>query len=137
MVCRLLFQLNSNPHTDMNLYIGCKISDEHYEELIQSPVLTQEFHAMAFASESIRSIDLTNCMGVLDNRSSQMRGSTDFGTYRRISSEILRPILMLARAGLCTCHSINMSGNPLSPVDIDELGTCSSVVHSLLLIDLH
>lgn len=35
---------------------------------------------------------------------------------------MLRPILMLARAGLCMCHSIAMSGNPLSQADIDDLG---------------
>lgn len=105
---------------------GYKITDEHFEDLVQAPVLTQEFHALAFGSESIRSIDLTNCLGVQAKRSSRTRASTDLAAYRKTSSEILRAILMLTRAELSVCNSITFSGNPLAQGDVDELGmlTC-------------
>jgi len=112
-------------YTSLN---GCKITKEHYDDLIESPVLTQEFHALLFASESIRCIDLANCLGIRDKRSSQARVSVDYASCRRTSSEIVRPILALARAELCTCHSITMSGNPLLSSDVDELA-------SLLVLD--
>jgi hypothetical protein len=105
------------------LAVGVKITEEHYENLLQAPVLSQELHALAFASESIRRIDLTNVLGVHNPRNSQTRASTDFAMHCRNSSEMLRPLLILSRAHLLTCHSLVMSQNPLAPSDIDDLCT--------------
>jgi hypothetical protein len=85
-------------------------------------VLAQELHALAFASESIRRIDLTNVLGLYNSYSAQTRGSTDYTAYYTNSSEMLRPLLMLSRGYILTCHSIIMSQNPLAPSDIDDLG---------------
>lgn len=82
--------------------------------------MSQELHALAFASESIRKIDLTNVLGVYG--SPHTRGSTDYTTFYKNSSELLRPLMMLSRGHLLTCHSFVMSQNPVSPTDIDELG---------------
>lgn len=108
---------------------GCKISEEHYHDLLDAPILSQEMHAIAFASESIRSIDLGNCLGLSARRPTHSRRSLDSSTYRRTSSEILSPILMLARAGLCTCRNLVMSGNPLLLSDVDELASILTLEH--------
>jgi hypothetical protein len=78
---------------------------------------------MAFASESIRSIDLTNVLGT--QQAQPIRRTFDDTGSRSISSEILRPLLLLARSQLCVCHSIAMSGNMLGSSEIDDLGECS------------
>lgn len=97
--------------------IGIKISEEHYDLLMQASVLSQEMHALAFSSESIRSMDLRNILG----SQSTTRRSKDHEGARRVSSEVLRPILMLLRRQACLCHSITMAGNLLAPSDVEEL----------------
>lgn len=84
--------------------------------------MTQELHAVVFASESIRSIDLTNTVGVRNHRNKQNRGPTDYASYRKSSSEMLSPLLMLSRRQLGMCQSFAMSGNPVAQSDIDDLG---------------
>ncbi|KAF5005852.1 hypothetical protein FDECE_7737 [Fusarium decemcellulare] len=101
-------------YTSLN---GIKTSEEHYDLLMQSSVLSQEMHALAFSSESIRSMDLRNILG---SRSSVGRSKDPEGA-RRVSSEVLRPILMLLKRRSCLCHSITMSGNLLAPADVEEL----------------
>ncbi|KAM5351530.1 hypothetical protein ACJ41O_004253 [Fusarium nematophilum] len=105
---------DSIAYTSLN---GIKISEEHYDLLIQASVLSQEMHALAFSSESIRSMDLRNILG---SRSTIGRSKDPEGA-RRVSSEVLRPILMLLRRQACLCHSITMSGNLLAPADVEEL----------------
>ncbi|KAF4965436.1 hypothetical protein FZEAL_10758 [Fusarium zealandicum] len=101
-------------YTSLN---GIKISEEHYDHLMQASVLSQEMHALAFSSESIRSMDLRNILG---SRSTVGRTKDPEGA-RRVSSEVLGPILMLLKRQACLCHSINMAGNLLAPVDVEEL----------------
>ncbi|KAM0204621.1 hypothetical protein ACHAPI_000388 [Fusarium lateritium] len=96
---------------------GVKISEEHYDILMQSSVLSQEMHALAFSSESIRSMDLRNILGPR----STIGRSKDPEGFRRVSSEVLRPILLLLKRQACLCHSITMSGNLISPNDVEEL----------------
>lgn len=92
---------------------------------MQAPILEQEMHALTFASESLRSIDMTNVLGLHDSNMQQSRMQRDYGSLRKMSSEVLRPVLMLLRRQLCVCHSIFMSGNPISPNDADDLGMSS------------
>jgi hypothetical protein len=98
------------------------ISDGHRSLVTTWPILSQEMHAVAFTSGSIRSIDLTNVLtkeaaGVTDAKERGIR-------TRRLKKdiEILRPILHLIKNGKCPCESLIVSGNPLTRFDIDELG---------------
>ncbi|KND95287.1 hypothetical protein TOPH_00485 [Tolypocladium ophioglossoides CBS 100239] len=97
------------------------ISEDHYEVLLQAPILEQEVHALMFASESIRSIDMTNVLGLQSPNQRQSRLQCDYSSLRKMSSEMLRPMLALWRERMCVCHSISMSGNPVAPQDVDEL----------------
>lgn len=76
-----------------------------------------------FASESIRNIDLTNVFNM--SKSSKVQQGCvqpNYSGIRKMSSEILRPILVLLEQQLSHCHSISMSGNYISAGDVDELG---------------
>lgn len=46
----------------------------------------------------------------------------DYTGLRKMSSELLRPMLMLMRRQLFHCHSLTMSGTPLAHQDVEELG---------------
>ncbi|PFH61342.1 hypothetical protein XA68_17591 [Ophiocordyceps unilateralis] len=96
---------------------GLSISEDRHEVLLQAPILEREMHALTFASESIRSIDMTEVLGDWG----QNRSQCDFGSLRSTTSELLRPMLMLWKQQLCVCHSISLSGNPLGSQDVDEL----------------
>ncbi|KJZ78965.1 hypothetical protein HIM_01738 [Hirsutella minnesotensis 3608] len=100
---------------------GLSILEDHHEVLLQASILEQEIHAITFASESIRYIDLENVLGLQGSTRRQSRLKCDFGSLRAMSSELLRPILMLWRQQLSVCHSVSLSGNPLDPADVDEL----------------
>jgi hypothetical protein len=117
-----------------NPMLGYKISEEHYEHLTGAPVLTQELHSLAFASESIRSIDLTNVLGIQTRGNQQSRTQPDYTKLCKTSSEMLRPITLLARGQLQTCHTINMSGNPVAVDDIEEFGSCPYACSVLLIL---
>lgn len=102
---------------------GMRIPDDYYQLLIQAPILEQEIHALLFSSESIRYIDLTNVVGLQrPKRPHTGRGSINHSTMRKMSSEIIRPLTMLLKTGLCHCHGISMSGNPIGSGDVAELG---------------
>ncbi|POR37921.1 Uncharacterized protein TPAR_01874 [Tolypocladium paradoxum] len=118
-----LFGINCSCETAFN------ISEDHYEILLQAPILEQEVHALMFASESIRSIDMANVLGLQSSNQRQSRLQCDYGNLRKMSSEMLRPILMLWREQMCVCHSISMSGNPVAPQDVDELANILVLDH--------
>lgn len=86
----------------------------------------QEFHALMFASESIKTIDISNILGLRSFRSRQSHASVDGTSAQKLSSEILRPILALLRQQLCRCHSLTISGNLLAQSDVEELGALSA-----------
>ncbi|KAM4054739.1 leucine rich repeat protein [Hirsutella rhossiliensis] len=108
---------------------GLSISEDHHEVLLQAPILGQEMHALTFASESIRSIDLNNVLGlqIADRRQSRLK--CDLGSLRTMSSELLRPMMMLWREQLCACHSVSLSGNPLALPDVDEFANILVLDH--------
>lgn len=96
------------------------ISEDHHEILLQATILEQEIHALTFTSESIRSIDLTNTLG-LQTSQRLSRLQYDHEALCKKSSELLKPILMLWRLQMSVCQGISMSGNPISLGDMDEL----------------
>jgi hypothetical protein len=80
-----------------------------------SPVLHQEFHALAFCSETLRQIDLRNCSRSLASRLAHHEDKTH-------SLQFLAPILNLLRSGITKCNRLIISGNILPPSDVDDLG---------------
>lgn len=100
---------------------GLTIAEDHHEILLQAPILEQELHALTFASESIRSIEMTNVLGLHHANRRRSRSQCDYDGLRKTSSEMLRPMLVLWKQQLCACHSVSLSGNPIAPHDVDEL----------------
>ncbi|KYK57827.1 leucine rich repeat protein [Drechmeria coniospora] len=105
------------------------ISEDYYAILLQAPILEQEIHALVFASESIRSVDVTNVFGLQGGNRKLSRAQCDLDSLRAMSSEMLRPILMLWSLQMCVCQAISMSGNPLALGDVDELANLLTVDH--------
>ncbi|PHH76024.1 hypothetical protein CDD82_4165 [Ophiocordyceps australis] len=102
---------------------GNSISEEHLELLVQASVLEQEVHALTFASESIRSIDMSNILGLQSLKPRQSRLQCDYDDLRARSSEVIRPILMLWKQQSCVCHSLVLSGNPIASQEVEDLAT--------------
>lgn len=76
-------------------------------------LLHKEIHALAFCSETVRQIDLTDCFTERNFRSS-MPSSQDGPGF-------LFPILNLLELGLTKCNRLLLSGNYLRPADIVSL----------------
>lgn len=81
-----------------------------------SPVLHQEFHALAFCAETIRQIDLGNCTKSLSSRPPAQQRS------QVASLQFLTPILSLLRSGITKCNRLILSGNILPRADVADLG---------------
>jgi len=81
---------------------------------MQAPLLYQEFHALAFCSETIRQIDFT--------RSAARFSKDTKGADEPIRLEFLTPILTLLRTGSTKCNHLLLSGNVLRKQDVDEIG---------------
>lgn len=82
----------------------------------------QEIHALAFASASIRSIDLSDVLGLRNLAPRFVRTYKDEMTIQKMSSELVQPLIILLQSQLGHCNSIALSGNPLAPSDVEELG---------------
>lgn len=80
-----------------------------------SPVLHQEFHALAFCSETIRQMDLGNCSKSFHVQMTQRGNQVP-------SLQFLTPILRLLRSGITKCNRLIVSGNTLPQFDVDDLG---------------
>lgn len=87
--------------------------DEHECSVVQkASVLHQEFHALAFTSETVRQIDFTN----------SLRGHQIYqGDPDRSTAQFMAPILNLLRAGLTRCSRLVLRNCPLGAADVDEL----------------
>ncbi|KAK4249959.1 hypothetical protein C7999DRAFT_39082 [Corynascus novoguineensis] len=90
------------------------LGPDEIELLRVSPVLHQEFHALAFCSETIRQIDLANCTKSLPTRMAQHKAQVP-------SIQFLTPILRLLRSGISKCNRLILSGNALPQFDVDDL----------------
>lgn len=102
-------------HGGFDLLTGClgvALGSEEVEILRNSPLLHQEFHALAFCSETIRQIDLRNCSRSLTSQHGRHVPSLQF----------LTPILNLLRSGITKCNRLLLGGNILPQSDIEDLG---------------
>lgn len=90
------------------------LGPDEIEMLRISPVLHQEFHALAFCSETIRQIDLTNCSKTLSTRFAQYKNQIP-------SLQFLSPLLNLLKTGITKCNRLLLGGNLLTRFDIDDL----------------
>src|SRR5688572_17053655 len=79
-------------------------------------------HNVLFASDSVRSIDLTNVIDHKDLALRHARLQISESRAAQAGTEILRPILMLLRRQGSLCSSICISNNPLRPAEVDDLG---------------
>ncbi|KAG6040421.1 hypothetical protein E4U41_000621 [Claviceps citrina] len=100
---------------------GVTISEDHHEILLQATLLEQEVHALLFASECIRSLDMSNVLGLGTKSNRLSRFQHDLATLSKTTSEILQPFLELFRRQLCVCNSLSLSGNPIAFHDLDDL----------------
>ena len=91
------------------------LSPDEIETLRVSPVLHQEFHALAFCSEKIRQIDFGNCSRSLSSRLAQHNGQAS-------TLQFLAPILSLLRSGITKCNRLIVSGNTLPQPDVEDIG---------------
>ncbi|OAA74630.1 leucine rich repeat protein [Akanthomyces lecanii RCEF 1005] len=98
-----------------------RIPDDLYHILSQASVLEQEIHSLLFASDSIRSINLSNVVGLYEPKTHIRRMITDTTTFETKTFELLRPIMELLRRQLSHCHSIVLSRNPISKAGADDL----------------
>lgn len=94
---------------------GVALGHDEIEMLRISPVLHQEFHALAFCSETIRQIDFGNCSKSLSSQLAQHKDQV-------ASLQFLAPILSLLRSGITRCNRLIVSGNILPQADVDDLG---------------
>ncbi|KAL2164110.1 hypothetical protein VTH06DRAFT_3324 [Thermothelomyces fergusii] len=100
------------------------LGPDEIEMLKASPVLHQEFHALAFCSETIRQMDLGNCSRSFHAQMAQ------HGNQAVPSLQFLTPILRLLRSGLTKCNRLIVSGNTLPQFDVDDLAetmTCGAI----------
>ncbi|KAK4143685.1 uncharacterized protein C8A04DRAFT_12178 [Dichotomopilus funicola] len=90
------------------------LDPDDIEILRISPVLHQEFHALAFCSQTIRQIDLSNCTRSLPSRLARTADENP-------SVQFLSPILRLLRSGMTKCNRLILTGNQLPQLDVDDL----------------
>ncbi|KAJ4375736.1 hypothetical protein N0V85_009030 [Neurospora sp. IMI 360204] len=90
------------------------LGTEEIEILNISPVLHQEFHALAFCSENIRQIDFTNA-------SKSYPGKVSTSGQDTPSLQFLTPVLELLKAGITRCNRLILAGNLLLQPDLAEL----------------
>ncbi|KAK3900850.1 hypothetical protein C8A05DRAFT_16886 [Staphylotrichum tortipilum] len=90
------------------------LGPDEIETLRTSPALHQEFHALAFCSETIRQIDLGNCSRSLASRLEKQGGQVS-------SLQFLTPILSLLRSGITKCNRLIVDNNVLPRADVDDL----------------
>ena len=85
-------------------------------------LLHQELHALAFCSETIRQIDLSNCFPESAIRR-EMAASGKWPAF-------LFPILNLLELGLTKCDHLLLSGNFLRAADVEALSASLSCLFS-------
>ncbi|KAK4448540.1 protein NLRC3 [Podospora aff. communis PSN243] len=87
---------------------------DEVEILQQSSLLHQEFHALAFCSETIQQIDFTNCTQSVSSRTDGIREAAPF-------LQFLTPILNLLRSDITKCSNLILARNPLLRSDLEDI----------------
>ncbi|KZL70689.1 leucine rich repeat protein, partial [Colletotrichum tofieldiae] len=95
---------------------GLVIDGVHRDILKSAPLLSQEIHAVAFTSGSVRKIDLTNVLA-----SRNIVGVSRARAGSKKEPEVVRPILLLLRTGSIPCDTLLVGGNPLTAAEVDDL----------------
>ncbi|GKT46647.1 uncharacterized protein ColSpa_06828 [Colletotrichum spaethianum] len=95
---------------------GVVIDGVHRDILKSAPLLSQEIHAVAFTSGSVRKIDLTNVLA-----SRNIVGVSRARAGSKKEPEVVRPILLLLRTGCIPCDTLLVGGNPLTAAEVDDL----------------
>jgi hypothetical protein len=88
---------------------------DEVEILQQSSLLHQEFHALAFCSETIQQIDFTNCTQSVSSRTEGIREAAP-------NLQFLTPILNLLRSDITKCSNLILARNPLLGSDLEDIG---------------
>ncbi|KAH8895044.1 RNI-like protein [Thozetella sp. PMI_491] len=88
------------------------LNSDEVDVLRMSPVLYQEFHALAFCSGQIRQIDFTDTFSALP---------TKCKINSKLSVQFLTPILKLLQTGDTRCSHLLLSGCALTPLDLDDI----------------
>ncbi|KAK3334002.1 hypothetical protein B0T19DRAFT_440697 [Cercophora scortea] len=114
----VLWHVEDNPTKLVNVaYLSrsCVTLDPDEVEILKiSPVLHQEFHALAFCSETIRQIDFTNSSASYVARFRQSRQTSP-------SIQFIAPILNLLKSGITKCNRLILSRTALLRADIEEI----------------
>ncbi|KAF3806336.1 hypothetical protein GCG54_00006098 [Colletotrichum gloeosporioides] len=95
---------------------GLVIDGVHKDIIKSAPLLSQEIHAVAFTSGSIRKIDLTNVLA-----SQNIVGVSRTRAGSKKEPEVVRPILLLLRTGSSHCDTLLVGGNPLTAAEVTDL----------------
>lgn len=98
-------------------FTGLVIDHVHRDIIKAAPLLSQEIHAVAFTSGSIRKIDLTNVLS-----SQNIVGVSRARAGSKKEPEVVRPILLLLRTGNSHCDTLLVGGNPLTAAEVNDLG---------------
>lgn len=96
---------------------GITLDANEVEILQQSSVLHQEFHALAFCSETIQQVDFS--------RSPKPRRRGEDRRDPPSNLQFLTPILTLLRSGITKCNHLILVGNPISQSDLEDIGVFS------------
>ncbi|OBR13611.1 Leucine rich repeat protein [Colletotrichum higginsianum IMI 349063] len=95
---------------------GLVIDSGHRDILKAAPLLSQEIHAVAFTSGSVRKIDLTNVLALRN-----IVGVSRARAGSKKEPEVVRPILLLLRTGSIPCDTLLVGGNPLTAAEVGDL----------------
>ncbi|OLN81681.1 hypothetical protein CCHL11_05608 [Colletotrichum chlorophyti] len=95
---------------------GLVIDGVHRDIIKTAPLLSQEIHAVAFTSGSIRKIDLTNVLA-----SQNIIGVSRARAGSKKEPEVIRPILLLLKTGNIPCDTLLVGGNPLTAAEVGDL----------------
>lgn len=91
------------------------LGPEDIDALIQESVLYNEFHALAFCSETVRQMDFTNSFKQFPASIGRLIPEASR------TNQFLFPIFNLIETGATKCNRLILSGNVLSPPDIANL----------------
>lgn len=105
------------PATIASINRSCvHIGREFVEHLEDQSILYNEFHALAFCSEKVRQIDVTNCF-----RELPVIKASERHTGTPLNVQFLSPLLRLLEHRATKCNRLILGGNALSMHDISSL----------------
>ncbi|EGX94373.1 leucine rich repeat protein [Cordyceps militaris CM01] len=106
-----------------------RVPDDLLVIMSQSSVLAQEIHSLLFASDSFRSINLCNVLGLFDPKKGRRRRPANVKKVEAMTAGLVRPITELLKRQLSHCHSIVLSHNLISTEDAEELRDTLNLHH--------